>query len=139
MEKIIISNYQPNRRIPLNSTFIKSLINKVFKKENKKVSQIHVNFVSRYRLRSVNKRFLGHDYNTDVIAFDYVGNGRAVDGELLISLDDVRWNSKFFGTSFKHELSRVVIHGCLHLAGYDDRTKRQKELMRKKENSYLVR
>jgi probable rRNA maturation factor len=139
LEKIIISNFQRNCPIPLKTSYIKSLINRVFKKENRKVSQIHVNFVSRRGLRSVNKRFLMHDYNTDVITFDYAGNGRAVDGELLVSLDDVRRNSKFFGTSFKQELDRVVIHGCLHLAGYDDRTKRQKELMRKKENSYLGR
>lgn len=87
-------------------------------------------------LRKINKIFLGHDYNTDVITFPYSFE-EAVEGEVLISLDSVKNNSMEYGVKFRDEFKRVLIHGCLHLCGFDDRSKKQTELIRKKENYYL--
>ena len=88
-------------------------------------------------IRSINNKFLRHNYSTDIITFQYEKEKQKIDGELLISLDTVKENAKFFRTGYKNELKRVLIHGCLHLAGYNDNNKKRMELIRIKENSYL--
>lgn len=84
----------------------------------------------------INQKYLQHDYFTDIITFDYC-EGDRLSGDLFISVDSVRENSVEFGTEFKDELNRVIIHGLLHLVGYDDHTEKDIKLMRSKENYYL--
>jgi probable rRNA maturation factor len=79
---------------------------------------------------------LNHNYVTDIITFPYTENEKLIDGELFISLEQVKKNSKLYG-SLKNEIRRVIIHGCLHLLGYDDRTQKQALLIRQKEDYYL--
>jgi len=135
---IIIRNFHPRYKIPVNLKEIKSLISKVFKGEKRKIRTAYLNFVTNNQILAINKKYLKHNYYTDIITFDYSFPGDTkIDGEMLISLDRICVNAGIFKTNFKDETKRVIIHGCLHLAGYNDRTKAEKELIRFKENSYL--
>lgn len=116
---------------------IKRIAEKIISDENAVAGSISIVFCSDIVIREYNNRFLGHDYETDIITFyDYDENGDT-EGELLISLETVRYNSERFGTEFQNETGRVIIHGLLHLCGYKDGTSGEKSKMRKKENTYL--
>jgi probable rRNA maturation factor len=135
---IVIRNLHPRYRIPIKSTEIKSLINSVFRAEKRKLTSAYINFVTNRQILAVNKKYLKHNYYTDIITFDYSfpGDGK-IDGEMIISLDKIRGNARKYKTNIRDEVKRVIVHGCLHLAGYGDRTKAEKELIRFKENFYL--
>lgn len=85
----------------------------------------------------MNKNYLSHDYVTDIMTFPYSEKKPQIEGELFISLDRVKENSKTFATGYLNEIKRVIIHGCLHLAGYKDKSRNQTAKMRKKEDYYL--
>lgn len=104
--------------------------------EIRKIGDINVIFCSDNYILDVNMKYLQHDYFTDIITFDYC-EGKVLSGDLFISVDSVRENSIEFGTDFEEELRRVIVHGVLHLIGYDDHTEEDKKLMRQKENYYL--
>ena len=88
-------------------------------------------------MKMLNKNYLNHNYDTDVLTFTYENNKNNLEGEIIISPEKVKKNAGIYDVSQVQELKRVIIHGCLHLAGYDDRTKKQKELIKNKENFYL--
>lgn len=90
-------------------------------------------------LLTINRDFLQHDYYTDIITFELSEPGQPVMGEIYISIDRVRDNAKIHQESFQRELHRVIFHGALHLCGYRDKTKKEQEEMRRKENEYLKR
>ena len=104
--------------------------------EIRKIGDINVIFCSDNYILDVNMKYLQHDYFTDIITFDYC-EGKVFSGDLFISVDSVRENSIEFGTDFEEELHRVIVHGVLHLIGYDDHTEEDKKVMRQKENYYL--
>lgn len=104
--------------------------------EIRKIGDINVIFCSDNYILDVNMKYLQHDYFTDIITFDYC-EGKVLSGDLFISVDSVRENSIEFGTDFEEELHRVIVHGVLHLIGYDDHTEEDKKMMRQKENYYL--
>lgn len=93
-------------------------------------------FCSDEKILEANREFLGHDYFTDVITFDYSRRDR-VSGDILISLDTVASNAKLIGDSYERELLRVIIHGVLHLCGIDDKGPGEREVMEAEENSAL--
>ena len=115
---------------------LKLLINRTAAAEKTDIRSVNLIFCDDSFIADYNKEYLGHDYSTDIITFYDKDNG-GIEGELLISADTVLDNSKRFRTDFDNELKRVVIHGILHLCGYDDRTTTQKAIIRKKENFYL--
>lgn len=104
--------------------------------EIRKIGDVNVIFCSDNYILDVNMKYLQHDYFTDIITFDYC-EGKVLSGDLFISVDSVRENSIEFGTDFEEELHRVIVHGVLHLIGYDDHTEEDKKVMRQKENYYL--
>ena len=104
--------------------------------EIRKIGDINVIFCSDNYILDVNMKYLQHDYFTDIITFDYC-EGKVLSGDLFISVDSVRENSIEFGTDFEEELYRVIVHGVLHLIGYDDHTDEDKKVMRQKEDYYL--
>lgn len=104
--------------------------------EIRKIGDINVIFCSDNYILDVNMKYLQHDYFTDIITFDYC-EGKVLSGDLFISVDSVRENSIEFGTDFEEELHRVIVHGVLHLIGYDDHTYEDRKVMRQKENYYL--
>ena len=106
--------------------------------EIKTLGDISIIFCSDNYILDVNLRYLHHDYFTDVITFDYC-EGNRLSGDLFISVDSVRENAVEFGTEFDDELHRVIVHGLLHLIGYDDHTPGDQKLMREKKDYYLSR
>jgi rRNA maturation RNase YbeY len=101
------------------------------------VGNINYIFCSDERELEVNRQFLGHDYYTDVITFDYT-SGKTLNGDIFISLDTVRSNAEMVGTSFENELLRILIHGVLHLTGQGDKTPETKSQMTAKEEHALA-
>jgi probable rRNA maturation factor len=112
-------------------------IEAVIKKEGRKVGSLEFIFCSDEFLLGINKQYLNHDYFTDIITFDY-SEGKAIGGEIYISIDRVRDNAVTMGVTFPVELCRVVIHGVLHLLGYSDKSLAQKRKMRMKEDECLA-
>lgn len=110
----------------------------VAESESKKIGDLNIIFCSDPYILDVNIKYLGHDYYTDIITFDYVEGG-VLSGDLFISIDTVRDNAAFYGAEFPVELKRVMVHGLLHLIGYDDHTPDEQKQMRAKEDYYLTR
>lgn len=108
----------------------------VAESEIKRVGDLSIIFCSDNYILDVNMRYLQHDYFTDIITFDYC-EGNRLSGDLFISVDSVRENALFYGTEFSDELNRVMVHGLLHLIGYDDHTEEDQKTMREKEDYYL--
>ena len=104
--------------------------------EVRRLGDINIIFCSDNYILDVNMKYLQHDYFTDIITFDYC-EGNVLSGDLFISVDSVRDNASFYGTEFSEELNRVIVHGLLHLIGYDDHSESEQELMRSKEDYYL--
>ena len=100
------------------------------------VGNIQYIFCSDERELEVNREFLGHDYYTDVITFDY-STPSVLNGDIFISLETVRSNAEMVGCSFDAELMRIIIHGVLHLTGQGDKTPETKAQMTEKENQAL--
>ena len=108
----------------------------VAESEIRRLGDISIIFCSDNYILDVNIKYLQHDYYTDIITFDYC-EGDHLSGDLFISIDSVRENAAFYGTEFADELNRVIVHGLLHLIGYDDHTEEDIKTMRAKENYYL--
>ena len=106
-------------------------------KEKFSVEELNFIFCTDNYLLSINRKFLKHDEYTDIISFDHSFDKKKINGEIFISIERVKENSKIFKTTFQNELHRVMIHGVLHLTGYRDKSKSQKAKMRSKEDYYL--
>ena len=120
-----------------NKKEIRALLKKICKKENKKISFINCVFCSDSRLLEINKKYLNHTSLTDVVTFDFSTNKKNIEGDVYISIDRVKENAKKYKETFKKELLRIIIHGLLHLIGFLDKTKEEKNTMTLKENEYL--
>jgi len=117
---------------------IRDLILLILKKEISSVPEfINIIFCSDQYLLEINKRYLHHNFYTDIITFNYSGNDKSLEGELYISIDRIKENAKSLGVPQQDELFRVIIHGILHLCGYNDKRKQEKGLMRELEDRYL--
>lgn len=103
----------------------------------KRVGDIGYMFVNDDKILEVNNQYLGHDYYTDIITFDYC-EGNMISGDLVISLDTVRSNAELFGKTYAEELDRVIIHGILHLCGINDKGPGEREIMEACEEKALA-
>jgi rRNA maturation RNase YbeY len=127
---IEINNLTTN---PVDEEFLKVVAKKVLEGENKNEKDLSIALVGQGRIRKLNKQYLKKNRVTDVLAFP--GNGL---GEIVICLREVKKNAKRFGSTFEKELARVLIHGILHLIGYDHEKNGDKaQEMEKKQNHYL--
>lgn len=115
---------------------IKDWIIKVIGKEEKVPGDIFYNFVSDEEILEVNQNFLNHDYFTDIITFDH-SFVNIINGDIFVSMDTVKSNSKILKNDFSQELNRVIIHGIMHLCGYKDHSDDEKAKMRGLEDKYL--
>ena len=104
---------------------------------NRKVGEVGYLFCNDEKILEVNQQYLGHDYYTDIITFDY-DEGDVINGDIVISLDTVRSNAAQQGTEYMDELHRVIIHGILHLCGINDKAPGEREIMEAAENKALA-
>ena len=121
---------------------IKDWIRMVCKSEKKSIYNLVYVFCDDEYLLNINKTYLNHNDYTDIITFDLSDGGKLdgkLDGEIYISLPRVKENAKTYKTKFPDELHRVIIHGVLHLLGYDDRTEKSKMEMRIREDELLLK
>ncbi len=119
-----------------NKSLVRNWIKSILTSEEKKPGDVVFVFCNDEYLGGMNQKFLNHDTLTDIITFDYSEN-EILSGDICISIERVHENSINFNTTFNEELGRVMAHGILHLAGYKDKSAKDKSLMRQKENSYL--
>ena len=115
---------------------IKRFLEKVITDENKVPGDLVFILTNDETLGEINRKFLKHDYYTDVIAFDY-SSEEAVSGEIYMSLDTIRRNAQDYGSGIKEELFRVMIHGILHLCGYRDGRKDERDRMFRRQETKL--
>lgn len=103
----------------------------------KRVGELSFVFCSDEYLLQINVQYLNHDTYTDIVTFDSSEEEDVISGDIFISVERIRENAEKFGVTERDELHRVIIHGVLHLCGYYDKTKQEKDLMSSKENEYL--
>ena len=120
-----------------NRVALKQFIESIFKKEKQNLDSLNYIFCSDKIVLAINKKFLNHDFYTDVITFNLSTNSKHLSAEVYISLDRVKDNAKKIGVPLQSELHRVLFHAALHLCGYNDKKKGDIERMRKKENQLL--
>ncbi|MEP6595785.1 MAG: rRNA maturation RNase YbeY [Ginsengibacter sp.] len=125
-----------DKKVRINHTIkVQDFISEIFQKEKISFRRIDYIFCSDNYLLPINKKFLHHNYYTDTISFTM--NDDPLIGEIYISLDRIKDNSKKYKVLLGQEMLRVMFHGALHLCGYSDKTEKDIELMRFKENIYL--
>ena len=133
----MVSYFQEDIRFELKGKALNNRwLKMVAESEVKKLGPLSIIFCSDNYILDINIKYLQHDYFTDIITFDYC-EGDVVSGDLFISIDSVRENALHYGVRFEDELDRVMVHGLLHLIGYDDHTAEETALMRQKEDYYI--
>ena len=111
-------------------------LNSISNNEGKEIGNLNFLFVDDKEMLKYNKKYLQHESYTDIITFDNSLNNK-IAGDIVISLERVNENAKYYEVSYNYELERVMAHGLLHLLGYNDKNKEEKKIIRKKENYYL--
>lgn len=145
MGRISFHEHTPARWFK-NRTLVKDTLLKLFKKEGHVLDQLDIILCSDEFLLTMNQEYLSHDTYTDIITFDLSdrkdiaagGKKLPITGELYISVERIQENAKGFKVDRQTELRRVIFHGSLHLCGYGDKKKTEKEIMRAKEEEYLM-
>ncbi len=103
------------------------------------ISFLSISFINSAKLSEINKEYLNHDYETDVITFNYSKELREIDAEIIISFEEAKYNAKIFNVSYAEELCRLVIHGMLHLLNFDDKDRKRKKIMKQEEKKLINR
>jgi probable rRNA maturation factor len=116
---------------------IVKIINKVIRNEKKVPGELNFIFSDDITLKNINIKFLKRNYFTDVIAFDNSIEDK-VCGEIYISIDRVKVNAKKYNVSFQNEVLRIILHGLLHICGYSDDSEKERELMKSKEDMWIL-
>ena len=135
MNNTISFHYETDFLLKNTESFIRWIKN-VISEENKELGEINYIFCDDKYLLGKNIKYLDHDTLTDIITFNYC-EGDIISSDIMISIERVMENSSIFENSFSEELNRVMIHGILHLIGYNDKTDGEKEIIRKKEDYYV--
>ena len=120
----------------INETAVSAWVRQVAASYNKVIGDINYIFVDDENILDINRRFIGHDYYTDHIGFDY-SSGNALSGDIYISLDTVKTNAELYGVKLEEELRRIIIHGLLHLCGLRDKTDEERSQMQQAEDKAL--
>jgi probable rRNA maturation factor len=120
-----------------DSKLLKRIISRIVSDAGLKGGVADVVITTDEKVYEINREFLGHDYFTDIITFNY-NKGKSVNGEIYISAQRVKENAEKFGVALNSEIRRVIFHGFLHLCGYDDSTAEEKKRMSEMEEMYLA-
>lgn len=129
-------NFENVDDLDLDFDIISKWIEQVVSRETFELGELSYIFCDDATILEINQNFLNHDYYTDVITFDYT-EGKIVSGDIYISLTTVTSNAELFNTPFLQELHRVIIHGVFHLCGFKDKSEKDEQLMRSKEDEAL--
>lgn len=116
---------------------LKIFIEGMLKRENRKLISLSIVFCTDKYLLEINRQYLGHDFYTDIVTFNLAEDIEFIEGEVYISIDRIRENALINLVTTKHELHRVLLHGILHLCGYKDKLKSEKDTMTRMENHML--
>jgi rRNA maturation RNase YbeY len=135
-EERITFEFESTPGFSIEETLIKDWLEGVVNKESKILSNLSFTICSDEFLLQINKEHLNHDFYTDIITFPY--SYEPIESDIYISIDRVEDNAKAFSVSTKQEFARVLVHGVLHMCGYDDHSEEDKKLMREKEDHYLA-
>lgn len=117
--------------------FYTSWLTSIISENKKKLESLNYIFCSDENLLKINQDHLDHDYYTDIITFDNSESSASIEADIYVSVDRVRENADQHRVTFDNELSRVLVHGLLHLLGYNDKTESETKLMREKETAYI--
>ena len=131
--------FSSEKKYKINKFSIHKLMSELKIQLNFNVLSLTINFISSEKIISINKEYLNHNYSTDIITFNYSGDNENLDGEIFISCQDAQINAKTFNNSLKEEFKRLVIHGILHLLGYDDVKGKDRKVMKRLENDLVNR
>ena len=123
---------------PIEPAKVKAWIGEVTERHGKRAGELHYYFCSDDTLLEINRKRLGHDFYTDIITFPLTDCETVLSSEFCISLERIAENAVAFGRSFESELHRVIIHGVLHLIGFDDHSEEEEKEMREKEEEALT-
>lgn len=134
IENLEISIY---KKLPFAEEKIHSFVANLQKDLHFSIENLSINFVSDDEILAINTEFLKHEYTTDIITFNYEEDTENLDGEIYISLDTAQENATYYNTTLADELTRLIIHGFLHLVGFDDKEEDEKIEMKQKEDYYL--
>lgn len=126
-----------DKKIKLNKSEIHTLVKQLRDELRFTLIDLPINFVNQETILNINTEYLKHNYTTDIITFNYSGDIENLEGEIFISYLDAVENSKKFKVSIESELARLVIHGILHLVGYDDMNASDKRKMKRLENNLV--
>jgi len=127
--------YSINKKI--NRKEVHGLVKSLKTDLNFKIESLSINFIDSEKIKRINKEYLQHDFSTDVITFNYSCSKNEFDGEIFISIEDAAYFANKYETTINSELNRLVIHGILHLKGFDDLNRKNKMKMKKTENNLL--
>ncbi|HUN66212.1 MAG TPA: rRNA maturation RNase YbeY [Bacteroidota bacterium] len=138
MMRITVGNAHPSHR--RRSGDVRRLVHSVLRGEHCRAADVGVIFINDRRMRTLNRQYLHHTYTTDVLSFPLSDRtADCLEGEVYVNLDQARRQAAEYHVSFRQEIARLMIHGTLHLLGYDDSTLRLRERMTRRENRYLQR
>ena len=126
-----------DKKFKVNKIRIHKLVDNLRKELNFSISSLPINFISSGEITIINKNYLNHNNSTDIITFNYSGSQNNLDGEIFISYDDAKINAPRFRNTLGEEILRLVIHGILHLLGYNDLKSKDYKIMKKLENQLL--
>ena len=129
--------YTDHSHLNLDSDRIRSLVNQITEAEGRQIHRLEIVLTGAEKLHSLNKLWKNADYDTDVLSFSFT-DGSAIDAAVYVSLDFAQESCKSYGVTFIQEASRYIVHGLLHLIGYEDNTIEAKKVMRQKEDQYLL-
>ena len=133
---MITFNTQGTAMPDIREAEVSTWVRQVAKSYGKVVGDVNYIFVDDETMLDINRRFIGHDYYTDHIGFDY-SSGDSLSGDIYISIDTVKSNAELFGVTENEELHRIIIHGLLHLCGLRDKTDEERTLMQQAEDKAL--
>jgi probable rRNA maturation factor len=136
MVDVAVTNAHGSIRIP--HATVRRSVSTVFRGERRGTGRVSVVFIGTRFTRKLNRRFLAHDSTTDVISFPLTDGGD-MEGEIYVNLDQARRQAADYGVSFTNETIRLVVHGTLHLLGYDDLAAADARIMRQREDRYVKR
>jgi rRNA maturation RNase YbeY len=132
----VIKNLSVNvhKDFDVDKKFINNIVKELKKELEFEISGIIINLVNSKEIMRINKEYLNHNYSTDILTFDYSELQKKLNGEIYISIEDAASNTKKYRVKLKEEIMRLVIHGFLHLLGFNDRSQKDKIVMKKLEN-----